>query len=160
MLPHYTISERCPGCGVRLTHGMDGLIEVDEGSTVVYPHSPQSDAHTCDAIYIGFHCLWDKPTFVPCPRCGCDVGIKIEPRQVTRLDGDDRDFMEIHVSDLELSVRARAAMVKVGVRVARDLLSLSASDIQRQLPPESWTVVEEVRQFLADRSLALRGEQK
>ncbi len=154
----YAISDRCPGCGVRLTTGIDGIVEAEEGDTVVYPLSPQSEVETSDAVYIGFHCLQDGQRPVCCPRCGSDVRIQTALAPRTPVDRDHRDFMETPVADLELSIRARNAVHKAGVRVARDLLSLSVTDIQKHVAAESNTVVDEVRRFLAARSLALRGE--
>jgi DNA-directed RNA polymerase subunit RPC12/RpoP len=154
----YAVPDRCPGCGVRLSTGMDGMVEAEEGDIVIYPLSPQSEVESSDVMYLGFHCLQDWQRPVRCPRCGSDVRTRTAPVRRSPVLGDDRDFMETPVVDLELSVRARNAIHKAGVQVARDLLSLSAADIQRQVAAESSTVVDEVRRFLAARSLALRGE--
>lgn len=141
-----------------MTTGIDGMVEAEEGDAVVYPLSPQSEVETSDAIYLGFHCLrdWQRP--VCCPRCGSEVRIRTALGPRSPLDRDHQDFMETPVTDLELSIRARNAIHKAGVRVARDLLSLSATDIQNHVAAENNTVVDEVRRFLAARSLALRGE--
>lgn len=156
----YTIASHCPGCGVRFTAGMDGVLEAEEGNAVVYPLSPDSNVHSCDAIYFGFHCLPDELSIVGCPRCGSNVRIEVEDRGPSPLRGDDRDFMETPVTDLDMSVKARNVIQKAGVRVARDLLSLAATDIQCQIAISGADsdVLAEVRGFLAERRLTLRGE--
>jgi len=145
---------------VRLTTGIDGALEAKEGNAVVYPLSPDSNVHTCDAIYLGFHCLPDEPSIVACPRCGSDIRIEVEDRGSSLLRGENRDFMETPVTDLDMSVRARNVIQKAGVRVARDLLSLAATDIQRQIAISGADsdVLAEVRGLLAERRLTLRDD--
>ncbi len=68
--------------------------------------------------------------------------------------------METPVTDLDMSVRARNVIQKAGVRVARDLLSLAATDIQRQIAISGADsdVLAEVRGLLAERRLTLRDD--
>ncbi|NLS92460.1 MAG: hypothetical protein GXX96_09880 [Planctomycetaceae bacterium] len=64
------------------------------------------------------------------------------------------------MTDLDMSVRARNVIQKAGVRVARDLLSLAATDIQRQIAISGADsdVLAEVRGLLAERRLTLRDD--
>ena len=65
--------------------------------------------------------------------------------------------LDLHIGELNLSVRARKATTKLGVLTIRDLTRFSAKDLMA-LKNFGRTSLNEVREQLAERGCKLRGE--
>jgi len=95
---------------------------------------------------------------------GLDLGQfaheRLEPEpvfNVSEMSADEQALLERPISDLNLSVRARKCMVRLGLNTIGELLRKSPDDLL-ECKNFGVTSLNEVREKLTDHSLKLRGE--
>jgi DNA-directed RNA polymerase alpha subunit len=92
------------------------------------------------------------------PRCGANCCVEINPPTPRPERGDDRDFLEELVIDLDLSIRARNLINHAGAKTVGELLQLSSSDLRSVWHSDSEAQVAEISEFLALRCLSLKDD--
>lgn len=75
----------------------------------------------------------------------------------TLTDYEIAESLDLHIDELNLSVRMRKATTKLGVLTIRDLTRISAEDLM-ELQNFGRTSLNEMREKLAERGCKLRGE--
>ena len=156
----FGIPEVCPGCHKPIVSGAmaDATIEAAERYERVLGLMRDVTADDCDAAFVGDVITNGE---LPCPLCGTNCYVEIDPPMPRVGHGDDRDFLDEVVVDLELSLRTRSLIYRAGAKTVADLLALSASDLRRVVPAVSDDVesqITEIREFLSQRCLRLNGE--
>jgi len=151
--PTHEFADVCPGCGIPFIAGaIVDAVQAARQYHRVFGLMPDVELSECDAVYLGdvFHS--GEPL---CPRCGADPRVEATP-PVKRPD--DREFLTVPVVDLEMSIRARNLLHQSGAETAGDLLDMSPNDLRRTAATNTDELIEEIREFLALRSLSLKND--
>jgi len=86
-----------------------------------------------------------------------DTGIKEEPVDMSHLSEEEQAMMERPISDLNLSVRARKCMTRLGLTTVGELLRKTGDELL-ECKNFGVTSLNEIREKLTEFGLKLRGE--
>ena len=135
----------------------------------VNPHYPDALAADLAAfdehrdVFVGLKLLasyhqvpWDAPAYKPAWKFAEERQVP-EPFQVEELSADEQALLARPIAELNLSVRARKCMIRLGINTFGDLLQRTGDDLL-ECKNFGVTSLNEVREKLAVRGLKLRGE--
>lgn len=101
----------------------------------------------------------DKLNGGKCPRCGTQVVFQVPERFQPELWERARTETEIRaiaIEELDLSVRTKRSLEKVGINTVGELLDSTEAQIRRGLAVSD-SVIAEVKRLLASKDLSLAG---